>query len=417
MIDTGDTRTIPQPQGVGCKVTGWWPVGWFPDGTKLLAQATSLGAEHSSLWVISMLGGAPREIREGGFAWSVSPDGSLIAFTSTFFNSDIWRMGAKGEEPRKIVTADEGESLRSVVWSPDSRRIAFERSTAVQPGRRDRFGPAGVRCGIESHDLKGGQLAVVLSDPKLAMGFGGGFWWLADGRMIYSLGEPVPAYFGLTDTNLWEIRVDAGSGQPAGKPRRITNWTDFSLAGPNASADCKRLVFSRVSAQTDVYVGDLEKGGARLKTPPRRLTLDERNDRPSAWTPDSKAVLFISDRSGHYHIYKQALDQDSAKPFVVTPQVDWNARLSPDGEWVIYDSFANLKGSSLKEMEVRTSGASQVKRVPVSDGPSQLVLTAHGYFDHRCARAPATLCLVGEETEDQKHLVFTAFDPVKGQRP
>jgi len=417
LIDTGDTRTIPQPQGVGYKVTGWWPVGWFPDGTKLLAQTTSLGAEHSSLWVISMLSGAPREIREGGFAWSVSPDGSLIAFTSTFFNSDIWLMGANGEEPRKIVTADEGESLRSVVWSPDSRRIAFERSTAVQPGRRDRFGPAGVRCCIESRDLKGGQLAVVLSDPKLAMGFGGGFWWLADGRMIYSLGEPVPAYFGLTDTNLWEIRVDAGSGQPAGKPRRITNWTDFSLAGPNASADCKRLMFSRVSAQTDVYVGDLEKGGARLKTPPRRLTLDERNDRPSAWTPDSKAVLFISDRSGHYHIYKQALDQDSAEPFVVTPQVDWNARLSPDGEWVIYDSFANLKGSSLKEMEVRTSGASQVKRVPVSDGPSQLVLTAHGYFDHRCARAPATLCLVGEETEDQKHLVFTAFDPVKGQRP
>ena len=113
--------------------------------------------------------------------------------------------------------------------------------------------------------------------------------------------------------------MDAGSGQPAGKPRRITNWTDFSLAGPNASADCKRLVFSRVSAQTDVYVGDLEKGGARLKTPPRRLTLDERNDRPSAWTPDSKAVLFISDRSGHYHIYKQAPDQDSAEPFVVIP--------------------------------------------------------------------------------------------------
>jgi len=37
-----------------------------------------------------MLGGAPRRIHEGGFAWSVSPDGSLIAFTSTSFDSDIW---------------------------------------------------------------------------------------------------------------------------------------------------------------------------------------------------------------------------------------------------------------------------------------------------------------------------------------
>ena len=90
-------------------------MGWFPDGTKLLAQATSLGAEHSSVWVISMLGGAPREIHEGGFAWSVSPDGSLIAFASTSFDSDIWLMGANGEEPRKIVTADEGEFL--IGWS------------------------------------------------------------------------------------------------------------------------------------------------------------------------------------------------------------------------------------------------------------------------------------------------------------
>jgi len=104
------------------------PVGWFPDGTKLLAQATSFGAEHSSVWVISLLGGAAREIREGALAWSVAPDGLLIALTSTFFNSDIWLMGVNGEDPRKIATAEEGESLNWVVWSADSRRIAYEGS-------------------------------------------------------------------------------------------------------------------------------------------------------------------------------------------------------------------------------------------------------------------------------------------------
>jgi len=268
LIDTGEARTIPQPGVLGYKITGWSPVGWFPDGTKLLAQATSLAAEHSGLWAISMLGGAPREIHEGGFAWSVSPDGSLVAFTSTFFGSDIWLMGENGEEPRKIVTADEGEFLNWVVWSPDSRRIAYERF---------RFGLEGVQCAVESRDLKGGQPAVVLSDPKLATGFGGGFWWLADGRLIYSLGEaaaPNPGVaapgFGSTDTNLWEIKVDAGSGKPTGKPRRITNWPDFSLAGPNATTEGKRLVFSRVSAQTDVYVGGLEAGGKEPQgtTPP-----------------------------------------------------------------------------------------------------------------------------------------------------
>jgi Tol biopolymer transport system component len=247
LIDTGETRTIRQPHDAGYRITDWSPVGWFPDGTKLLAQLTSLDAEHSSIWVISMLGGAPRKIYEGGFAWSVSSDGSLIAFTPTFRASDIWVMGANGEEPRQIATAGEGEAFVGVVWSPDSRRIVYERLP---------LGPAD----IETRDLKGGPPAVVLSDPKL----GGGFCWLADGRLIYSFGEAAQSGFS-ADTNLWEIKVDGGSGQPEGKPRRITNWSEFSLAGPNATADGKRLVFSRVRGQGDVYVGDLERGRTRLK--------------------------------------------------------------------------------------------------------------------------------------------------------
>jgi eukaryotic-like serine/threonine-protein kinase len=402
LIDTGETRIIPPPQGVGYKITGWSPVGWFPDGTKLLAQVTSLGAEHSSVWVISLLGGAPREMHEGAFVWSLSPDGSLIAFASSFQGSDIWLMGVNGEEPRKVMTTDEGESLLSVVWSPDSRRIAYERF---------RNGPAEIRCSIESRDLKGGQPAVLLSDPKLATSFGVGFWWLADGRLIYSFREAVPRTgatdTNATDTNLWEIKVDPGSGRPAGKPRRITNWSDFSLAGLNATADGKRLVFRRVSAQTDVYVGDLEAGGRRLKAPPRRLTLDERADNPTTWTPDSKTVVFQSDRSGKWGIYKQALDEDSAEPLVITPQHNEDPRLSPNGEWIVYVHAA-------KPDDIGTSAPTQIRRVPVSGGLSELVLTTHRLSDVRCARL-GPFCLVGEQTEDQKQLVFTAFDPIKGK--
>jgi hypothetical protein len=34
VVGTGESRTIPQPQGLEYKVTGWSPVGWFPDGTR-----------------------------------------------------------------------------------------------------------------------------------------------------------------------------------------------------------------------------------------------------------------------------------------------------------------------------------------------------------------------------------------------
>jgi hypothetical protein len=304
--------------------------------------------------------------------------------------------GPNGEDPRKIVTADEGEYLMSVVCSPDSRRIAYERFA---------FGPEGARASIESRDLKGSHLVIAVSDPKLAGGFGG-FCWLADGRLIYSLGGGASSY-GFPDANLWEVKVDA-AGQPNVRPTRITTWAGFSLAGTNASAGGKRLVFGRVNVQTDVYVGDLEPGGTRLKTPPRRLTLDERNDLPTGWTPDSKAVLFQSDRSGNQDIYKQALDQDSAEPFVATPQAKRGPRLSADGHWIIYLSYQK------PPEEMTTSDPVELMRVPVSGGPSHLVLTGHGLFvDERCARAPATLCLLRED--DRRQLIFTAYDPVGGR--
>src|SRR5205823_12833919 len=46
VIDTGESRVVPQPRGMAYQITGWLPVGWFPDGTRLLAEATSLGTQH-----------------------------------------------------------------------------------------------------------------------------------------------------------------------------------------------------------------------------------------------------------------------------------------------------------------------------------------------------------------------------------
>jgi Tol biopolymer transport system component len=138
------------------------------------------------------------------------------------------------------------------------------------------------------------------------------------------------------------------------------------------------------------------------------LTLDERNDEPTAWMPDNKSVLFQSDRSGNYNIYKQPFDRDTAETIVTAPQVDIIPRLSADRAWIVYASLA-------RPDDFGPGAPSQIRRVPVSGGASQFVLAAHGYAGHRCARAPATLCLLGEQSGDQEQLIFTAFDPVKGR--
>ena len=102
--------------------------------------------------------------------------------------------------------------------------------------------------------------------------------------------------------------------------------------------DGKYLALQRGPAESDVYVGDLEANGTRLMNP-RRLTLDDRDDEPSAWTLDGKAVLFDSNRNGSYDIFRQALDQRTAEAVVTSREDKFAARVSPDGAWVMYFAF------------------------------------------------------------------------------
>jgi Tol biopolymer transport system component len=129
-------------------------------------------------------------------------------------------------------------------------------------------------------------------------------------------------------------------------------------------------------------------------------------DHPTAWTSDSKAVLFFSDRKGHGSIFKQSLEGDTVETIETGPGDAIIPRMSPDGTWVLYLVYPKGSGSS---------GPARLMRVPIAGGPAQLVLTATIVDTHRCARSPATLCAIAERTPDRKQLVFTAFDPVKGR--
>ena len=38
---------------------------------------------------------------------------------------------------------------------------------------------------------------------------------------------------------------------------------------------------------------------------PKRLTMSERNERPSGWSPDGKSILYVSDQDGSYDLFIQ----------------------------------------------------------------------------------------------------------------
>lgn len=141
--------------------------------------------------------------------------------------------------------------------------------------------------------------------------------------------------------------------------------------------------------------------------PPRRLTNDEAFDWPSAWTADSKAVLFWSNRNGAWGIFKQGISQETSEPVVTGPQDVSPPRLSADSAWILF-----VESPRATAYPVPTG---RLMRIPASGGVPQFVLETRNSLDCACARAPASLCVILETSQDQKHLMVTAFDPLKGR--
>src|SRR5215469_15561202 len=385
LIKSGETQKLSMPELFVAS-----RLAWAPDGTKILASGEQTG-QNPSIWVISTLGGTPRKIRDDAADATVSPEGSLIAFLGDFDSGlarGIWLMEDTGEKPRKLIAAHGGEGFYRVRWSPDGQRIAYMKSYS-------QAGKAG--DAVENIALTGGPPARILSDPHLQ-----DFCWLPDGRLLYSLGQEIMLG---SDSNLWAIKTDIRTGEPTGKPGRITNWAGFAFSDFSVTADGKRLEFLKSTSQADVYVGELELKGTHLK-PPRRLTLDERNDWPEGWTPDGKAVVFWSDRNGTWDAFRQALNENSAELLPGGPEPKWYSRFSPDGSWLLYMGLPRPEppGGSLTV---------RIMRVSTSGGSPELVLSARGTTDVQCARAPATLCVYNEQ--DQNQMVFFAFDPLRGK--
>lgn len=393
LIQTGETTNLPQPPGV--LPDEWWPNAWFPDGTRFITAGFEPGQEASA-WVASILGGPPRKIRDNADPWSVSPDGTLIAFGTgdTFIRErEIWVMGPQGEDARKLVSGSEDEGFFHVVWLPDGQRFAD-----VRYHRK----PEGNECSIETRDLKGGQPILVWSDPRLC-DHNTDLVWLPSGRFLFSMLEPekTGTYF-----NLWEIEANPRTGAPVSKPRQVTRWTEVQFAILSVTSDGKQLAVTKWTEQSDVYVGELAAGGRQIENI-HRLTLTENENYPSQWMRDSKTVLFWSNRNGAGDIFKQALDQTEAEPVVTGPDYKQQPILSPDGSWILYLSSATT--------DLRPTTPMRIMRVPVSGGSPQLVLEGKGITRLACARPPSANCVFSEPTADGKQVVFSSFDPMRGR--
>jgi Tol biopolymer transport system component/DNA-binding winged helix-turn-helix (wHTH) protein len=382
-VQTGETHPIAVPDNVKLL-----PNGWFPDGAHLLAVGSTGPKDAPSIWNASILGGSARKLADDGSDPAVSPDGSLIAFLrGSGTVKDLWLMQADGSNPHRLLEA-RGALIASPAWAPDGRHIAIL-SGQYHPGTYS------MDTRIDTVSTTTGLTETIL----VRAGLNAGLAWTRTGRLIFSAAESQPTP---DDHNLWFLNLDTGSARPVGAPIRITRETG-SAHSVSTTADGKRLAFFKSSYQPDVYVSDVDPRGPRLSTP-KLLTLDEREDYPFAWTPDSRFVIFVSNRDGENHIFRQAADQASAELLVGGNERLQIPRLAPGENTLLYLVLPRFGDTSTRV---------RLMRVPVAGGPPQLVLEGDGINNQQCTFAPATLCLFSVVSSHQ--IQFFTFDPVTGK--
>ena len=203
--------------------------------------------------------------------------------------------------------------------------------------------------------------------------------------------------------NYWRLSVDPRTGEPIGLARKITQWAGFCLGSTSATADGKKLVFTEPAERGAVYVGQLQRGGTRLAAA-QRLSLLEGWTRPTGWTPDSKAVFFVSNNDGAWGLYKQALGTESAERILGgLRNIPLQTPVTPDGNWLLY--IAN-------DDEQDPDSPQQLMRVPITGGHPEPILSGR----LRSVRCPQRgLCVFDEWSSDHKQVLLFRLEPSRGK--
>jgi Tol biopolymer transport system component/DNA-binding winged helix-turn-helix (wHTH) protein len=260
------------------RVSGW--VKWATASTLLLV-ATATILFYLSRWerrvgtleIVPLTG---RSEMEDGAAFS--PDGNQVAFTAFHAVPDgsegLYTTMIGGERPLRL-TSNPGDCCPA--WSPDARSIAYARGHSG--GRTIYVVPA-----------LGGTPRELYSEEsvfKEHIGQMPRFSWAPDGRYLAVSALSTPEK--RPTITLVSLR-DASKLPLTSPPPEYSDWC------PAFSPDGKYIAFLRSSGPglvDDLYVVPAIGGEAK------RLTSDKRAmEGPFAWTPDSREIVFSSDRGG-----------------------------------------------------------------------------------------------------------------------
>jgi len=311
----GDTPLrLTEKTGVCCPT-------WSPDGRQIAFMRFLKNG--FSIKLISSLGGAEKTLLNSQFAEQAgfpgrmcdhmdwSPDGKWLAFGGPLevnYNR-LTLLSLDDLKVKSLTFPEQGDYDCEPAFSPDGRRIAFERGSIGGLGR-DLF----------VMPTTGGELRRLTFENAL----GGVPTWTQDGKEIV-----FPSSRGGL-LNLWRIPANGGLPQP------VAGIGPVAFA-PSIPRQGNLLAYVHPSVNSGIWQIRLSDETHPLGPATRLITSRGHvNWRPS-FSPDGKKVVFESDRLGYSDIWSCNSDGSNCAQLTSLHGTAGTARWSPDGNHVVFE--------------------------------------------------------------------------------